>query len=234
MGWFNDIRSIFFPKRCFACESVLHSGQEAICADCRSHMPFTFYWMIKDNYLTDLFAGRMLLDGASALFYYEHGSQYREMIHDMKYRSAYEVADVLGQIYGYYIAQSPYFKGIDLIIPVPLHRKRLLSRGFNQSEVFARGIEKQCDLQVETKALKRVKNTDKQATKKDAHQRWENVEDAFELKRPDLLAGKKIMIVDDVITTGSTIEACTRAINAKLPDVRFYVGAMACVKKRLK
>lgn len=231
MGWGRDLVSIFFPKRCVVCTKLLLEGESSICVECRSKMPLTHYWNVEDNYLTDLFAGRVLLYSASALFYYRHDSHWRDAIHDMKYKSVYDVADVFGQIYGYHISGSKLYEGIDLIVPIPLHGQRFAKRGFNQAEVFARAIAKVYRCQVESRAVVRTINTPNQALKKSAHERWENVAGAFAVVRPELLVGKTIMIVDDVITTGATIESCTRAIEQAIPEMRFFVGAMAVVKK---
>lgn len=233
MSWYNDLEALFFPKRCVACNESLLSGEEIICVECRAAMPLTHYWMMRENYLTDLFAGRILLNTAASLFYYQKESHFRDMIHDLKYHNARDVGDVMGQIFGFYLKSSPLYKSVDLIVPVPLHRKRLALRGYNQAEVFARGISKETGIRVENRALVRTKNTDKQALKHTPHQRWENVEGAFAVKDKSLLEGRNIMIVDDVITTGATIEACTRAIEKEIPNSTFFVTSIACVKKGL-
>lgn len=234
MRWIKELWLLFFPKRCAACGGVLHSGESVLCVECRNNIPYTFYWTIKENYLTELFSGRFLFHHASALFFYDKQTIWSDMIISMKYFSDYYVAEAMGVIYGKMIQENPFYDQIDLIVPIPLHKKRLRERGYNQAEGFARGIERQTGIKVEPNAVKRAVYTQKQALKKSAQQRWENVENAFEIVNADLLKGKNIMIVDDVITTGATIEACAKAICDAIPDTRFFIGAIACGKRALK
>ena len=221
-----------FPKYCPSCNSKLDINENVICNECRVEMPFSYNWMRPDNNLTELLAARAKIHTASSLMYYMPHSPWQVLIHQLKYNNQKHIAYVLGEIYGFQLAQSPLYSKIDTIIPVPLHPIRHMSRGYNQSEQFAQGIANQLNATVITNSLKRSKHTKKQALKNVTAERWQNVQGAFKVRRSNLLEGKNILLVDDVITTGATIEACAKAISISNPNLRIWVGAIAFVNKK--
>lgn len=228
----KEFFGILLPRRCPLCGAILSAYENETCLECFASLPLTYDWLRQTNRLTELFAARVPLDCASAFMFYGHGKLSQHGVHSFKYYGNKNLAYLLGSIYGRMLADSGYFKDIDLLVPVPLHRWRLIGRGYNQSEIFCRGMASQMNIEVETNALRRVRYTKKQALSSGRLQRWQNVKDAFELKKPQRLLGRKIMVVDDVITTGATIEACVRAITDKLPHISIGIGCCAVAGRR--
>ncbi len=190
-------------------------------------MPLTGYYNRKDNAVVELLAGRILFAEASALMLYSKGSGYQRLIHSMKYGGRDDIAVVLGRIYGAYLQKSTLYSDLDVVVPVPLHRTKLHRRGYNQSAEFARGIAQQLGIALELRALRRIVKTKTQATLTTNKDRMENVSTAFKVHRPSQLEGKRILLVDDVITTGATIESCAKTINQSVPNSTLYIGAIA-------
>lgn len=227
LDFLGEILGLFFPKRCPLCGVVMQRAEQGICIECRGNLPLTYNWLRANNGLTEMFAGRVPLRGASALMYYGAGGLAQKGVHSFKYHDNRDVAYLFGAIYGRFLVECGRFNQVDMLVPVPLHRWRFWSRGYNQSEIFCRGMASQMGIEVQSGALRRVRATKKQALRKGRVQRWRNVEDAFLLVYPEKLLGRKVMIVDDVITTGSTLEACVRAISDKLPQIDVWVGCCA-------
>lgn len=227
---FKALLYSLFPRRCPLCGDMMVGGERDFCSLCRSDMPLTGYWMRKKNPLTELFAGRVMLDSASSLMFFRHDSTSQRAIHQLKYLGNRSMAISLGRIYGRYLAQSNLYDDVEILVPVPLHWSRRWNRGYNQSELFCQGMALEMNLRVETGALRRVRATAAQARKKSRTERWSNVEGAFCLCHPDRIVGRGVMLVDDVITTGATIEACARAISDVLPEQRIWIGSAATVR----
>jgi ComF family protein len=180
---------------------------------------------MNDNPVAQIFWGRCLIEKAAAFSYYNKGSRIRNLIHNMKYKGVKEVGCELGRIYGRSFKGSEFISGIELIIPVPLHPSKIKIRGFNQSECIAAGIADVTGLTVCTAALVRVIGSATQ-TKRSRYDRWTNVEGIFTVTDPDLIKGKHILLIDDVITTGSTIESCAGEL-LKVEGVKVSVAALA-------
>lgn len=228
--WFVSLARAVFPARCAVCSAALQAGEHTICTACRWDMPLTDYWSVHENFMVERFAGRVPFAEASALMFFKRHNDYRRMIHRMKYGARRDVARVLGEIYGGYLRESELYRDVELIVPVPLHFTKFIKRGYNQSEEFARGIASQMGAQVERRALVRIRRTRTQARLKDSEARAENVAGAFAIKRAELLEGRVVLLVDDVVTTGATLEAAARAIVEKCPSARLNLGAVAIVR----
>lgn len=188
-------------------------------------IPRTNYHNEPDNPVAQLFWGRCPIEKAAAFSYYNKGSRIRNLIHNLKYKGIREIGYDLGKLYGSSLTTSGFMTDIDMIIPVPLHPSKLRIRGFNQSESISEGIGEAASLPVEVKALTRVIISATQ-TKKSRYERWTNVERIFKVTDPQTITGKHILLVDDVITTGSTIESCTNEL-MKVANVRVSVVALA-------
>lgn len=228
--WAESLLSIIFPPQCACCDKALLDYEDTICTVCRYDMPITGYFNRKENYVVNLFAGRALFETASALMYFQRGSDFQKMIHRMKYSSRDDIARVLGEIYGAYLAESPFYEDVDLVVPVPLHFSKKIKRGYNQSSEFARAIAGKLGVECYADGLKRERRTKTQARLKTKENRAVNVEGAFVVNKVDRLAGRNILLVDDVITTGATLEECAVAINKEeLYGTKLYLGAMAVV-----
>jgi ComF family protein len=224
MNLINDFISLFFPITCPACGYNLFSNEKVICTKCLYHLPKTNFHMDKDNPVSKVFWGRVNIEFATAMFFYRKGGKVQQLIHQLKYKGHKEIGIILGELYGSELQTTDNFKEIDLIIPIPLHRKKLIKRGFNQSEVFAKGLSKSMKKEVDTNSVIRTVATSTQ-TRKSRYKRWENVNEIFEVKNPDKLTGKHILLVDDVITTGATMEACVQVI-LQAPGTKVSVASI--------
>ena len=200
-------------------------NESLICTECYVVIPRTNYHYEKDNPVAQLFWGRCMIEKAAAFSYYNKGSRIRNLIHNLKYKGIREIGYELGRIYGLSLEASGFTKDIDLIIPVPLHPAKKRIRGFNQSEIISMGIADVAQLPVDIKSLARIIVSATQ-TKRSRYERWTNVEGIFQVIDPQTIMGKHVLLVDDVITTGSTIESCTNEL-LKIEGVKVSVVALA-------
>lgn len=224
-GLWDDFLSLLFPRLCPGCGCHLLRNENVICTECYVLMPRTNFHLDGDNPVSMLFWGRCRLEKAAAFSFYSRGSRIRNMIHDLKYRGNTAVGTELGRIYGLALLRSGFLDGIDLIVPVPLHPSKKRLRGFNQSELIAGGISEASGIPVSTGILRRTSASATQ-TKKTRYERWTNVEGIFALPAEGLSEGKHLLLVDDVITTGATIEACAATL-LKNGDIKVSAVALA-------
>jgi len=229
MKWLRDLLDDFlcllFPRICYGCGNHLIRDEYLICTECYVVIPRTNFHTIKDNPVEQVFYGRCRIESAAAFSYFNKGSRIRKLIHSLKYGGVKEVGRELGKIYGRSLKSSGFLDGIDFIVPVPLHKSKKRARGFNQSETIAAGISEVTDLPLIVNAVARRIATSTQ-TKRSRIGRWDNVEGIFILKNPDLLTGKHILLVDDVITTGATMESCVNEI-LKAEGAKVSIVALA-------
>ena len=221
----DDFISLLFPRLCYACGNHLLRNEKLICTECYVLIPRTNYHLEDENPVAQLFWGRCLIEKAAAFSFYNKGSRIRNLIHSLKYKGIQEVGFELGRIYGLTLKSSGFTKDIDLIIPVPLHPSKKRRRGFNQCDLISSGLSEVTGLPVDTDSLIRITVSDTQ-TKRSRYERWTNVEGIFRVSNPGNLRGRHILLVDDVITTGSTIESCTNEL-LKVEGVRVSVVALA-------
>ena len=223
--WFGPLFHLFFPRCCAVCGASLIEGEDTICTRCNIDMPRTNYHKMKDNPVERMFWGKFPLERATSFFFYRKGSDFRQVLHQLKYGGQKEIGAIMGRYMASELQASDFFHGVDVIIPIPLHKKKQQIRGYNQSEWISRGIMAVTGIPVDTEAIIRRKNTETQ-TQKSALERWENVDGIFELHRSEYLAGKHILIVDDVLTTGATTVACASRL-AEIEGVRISVLTLA-------
>jgi ComF family protein len=221
----DDFISLLFPRLCYACGDHLMRNEKLICTGCYVVMPRTNYHIDDKNPVAQLFWGRCLIEKAAAFSFYNKGSRIRNLIHNLKYKGIKEIGFELGRIYGLSLKSSGFTKDIDLIIPVPLHPSKKRIRGFNQSDAISDGIAEVSGVPVDTDSLIRITGSATQ-TRRSRYERWINVEGIFHVKYPEKLLGMHILLVDDVITTGSTIESCANEL-LKIEGVRVSVVALA-------
>jgi ComF family protein len=207
----NGLTGLVFPDFCEVCGTPLVRNEKYICLSCLYKMPRTKFWEKEDNDIEKLFWGKADIKRACSLFYFRKGSDYRPMIHRLKYKGKYTIGLRLGEELGICLESSALYKDISMLVPVPLHPAKEKMRGYNQSEFIARGISNIMNLPLEKRNLIRTKYTETQ-TFKNALERWENVQSVFEVRDRSRLNGEHVLLIDDVITTGSTIEACALAI----------------------
>ena len=221
----DDFISLLFPRLCYGCGNHLVRNESLICTECYVMIPRTNYHLEPDNPVAQLFWGRCRIEKAAAFSYYTRDSRIRKLIHQMKYKGAREIGAELGRIYAVSLMSSKFLDDIDIIIPVPLHHSKVRQRGFNQSDVISQGISSVSGLPVNTTTLVRKTVTQTQ-TRKSRYERWTNVSDIFYVTDEDKLKGRHVLLVDDVITTGSTIEACADEI-LKTEATKVSVAAIA-------
>lgn len=205
-SYFN-LLELLFPTLCVACGNRLVTQEKFLCIDCWHDLPVTNFHFDTENKVARLFWGRVKIENATAFFAYNKGSNYQHLIHFIKYKGLKELGFETGRRFGIALSASPDFNSIDFVVPVPLHPKKQKLRGYNQSEWISKGISESLKKPVSTDNLKRNLHTSTQ-TRKNRYERWENVENIFEVTRPEEFAGKHILLIDDVVTTGSTLESC--------------------------
>jgi ComF family protein len=221
----DDFISLLFPRLCYACGNHLSRNENLICTECYILIPRTGYHLEPDNPVEKLFWGRCRIEKAAAFSFYNKGSRIRNLIHNLKYKGIRDVGYELGRIYGETLKNSDFTDDIDIIIPVPLHPSKKRVRGFNQSDIISQGLSEATGLPVDKLLLSRITVSSSQ-TKKSRYERWTNVEGIFSVADVANLRGKHVLLVDDVITTGSTIESCASEL-LKTEGVRVSVVALA-------
>jgi ComF family protein len=222
---FDDLLSLFYPKMCVACEEREPAPQGLLCLECLYRLPLTDHAHQRNNAFEQRFWGRLPLEGGAALYQFVKGGRVQRLIHQLKYKGRKEIGHALGARHGAQLRQAPPFDTVDLVVPVPLHPRRLRQRGYNQSEGFAAGLAEAMELPWNGKLLRRAWHADSQ-TRRSRLARVENVANAFELTAPSATAGKHILLVDDVLTTGATLEACGNCL-LQTPDVRLSMATIA-------
>ena len=222
----EDLVSLVYPKVCMSCENALLRSEDIMCTHCRYHLPRTGYHLQPENPVVKLFWGRVDVRSAASCFLFTKGSGVQKLVHQLKYNGQTEVGRVLGRLYGSELKQSPLFNKTDVIIPVPLHPARLRKRGYNQCDYFAEGLSQSLCIPADLTNVQRVVATGSQ-TRKSRFERWKNVEYVFKAQQPHLLENKHVLLVDDVITTGSTLEACAQQL-LTIPNVRVSIATIAC------
>lgn len=221
----NHLASMFFPSTCKACNKQLLKNESIICLECEFHLPQTGYHKMKENPIAKNFWGRANIHYALAMYFFDKGDKLQKLLHQLKYKGQKEVGVKLGKLFGTELKNGYLAGEIDFIVPVPLHKKKLRLRGYNQSELIAQGISQTFNLPVLTDTLIRKTATDTQ-TRKSRFERFENVDNVFEVKQKEKVAHKHILLIDDVITTGSTIAACAEAFST-IDNCKVSVAAIA-------
>ncbi|MCE5204624.1 MAG: ComF family protein [Porphyromonadaceae bacterium] len=218
MSWLmrrNDLlmefSHLFFPDVCMVCGEELIQSEECICLRCLYKLPRTYNFRYPDNAAEQLMAGRIPFERIASFCVYAKKGMLPPLIYQLKYHHCKEVGILLGKIFGEDLQESDFLKPIDVIVPVPLHPKKEKIRGYNQAEVIACGLAEATSLPLSVGNLIRVVYNPTQ-TKRTKTQRWENVKHVFLVKDPDEYVQKHLLLVDDVITTGSTMEACGTAL----------------------
>lgn len=209
----KDLLHLFYPHLCLGCGTVLNKKKQPLCISCLSQLPHTNFQNLSNNPTEKIFTGRITVQAAYSEFYFSKQHVVQELIHHLKYKQQKEIGIFLGEIMGVSLSNSKRFSNIDGIVPLPIHKKREYKRGYNQSLLLAKGISNITNWPLWTEAVIR-KSFSTSQTEKQRHQRWQNTIDSFVVTDRTTLLNKHILLVDDVITTGATIEGCGKALSS--------------------
>lgn len=216
---------LLFPRYCLLCQDKLFAFEPHLCTHCLAKLPYVTNPFSLNNDTEMRLRGRFPFEKAESLLYFDKGGDSQRVIHAIKYQGAKDAALFLGKIGGQMLASNAHFNTIDFIIPVPMYEAKRRKRGYNQSKVLADGIAEMLHTPVENDCLRKIRATDSQTNHK-GNDRWENVKGSFVVDYPDRLTGKHILLVDDVLTTGATIDACAQALLV-IPGIQISVFALA-------
>ncbi|MEI7503550.1 MAG: ComF family protein [Paludibacter sp.] len=220
-----DLFNLMYPNLCLVCGDNLMKNEQCLCLTCLHGIPKTNFHLTPNNPIDKRFWGKTSIHRCTAFFYFQKGSPFQKILHALKYKDNKEVGEILGKYAASDLLDSKDFASVDVIIPVPLHPKKYLKRGYNQSEWIGKGLSVILEKPQDITTLIRTKENTTQ-TKKSVFERYENTEGIFELNDKTTLVGKHILLVDDVLTTGSTLEACIRALLA-IEGVKVSVFTLA-------
>ncbi len=208
---FKDLYQTVFPKICYGCSSDLAKTETWLCTSCKTNLPLTHFHKYNSNPVTQIFNGRVPLVHASSFFYFVKESAVQHLLHALKYNNTPKLGTAIGEWYAEELIRDRAFESIDAIVPIPLHYSKQQKRGYNQSAMFAIGLTHLLKKPLDITSVIRNTATETQ-TQKSRMERWENVSDVFEINSAEKLTNKHILLVDDVITTGATLEACANKI----------------------
>lgn len=223
--YLTDFFNLFFPKICALCGLNLYKNEEVLCSKCEYNIPKTNYFKEKDNPVEKVFWGRVPIESACSFYFFEKGGKYQKLIHTLKYKDGRDVGKYIGKLFGLDLKTSENYNSIDAIIPVPLHPKKERKRGYNQSMEIALGLSEAMNKPVWNDCLKRRVYNETQ-TKKNRFDRYKNVENIFELVKVDAVENMHLLIVDDVLTTGATLESAIAEL-LKGKNVKVSVATLA-------
>ncbi len=225
MTYFDDLISLFYPRLCAGCATSLVKGEEVLCLNCMADLPRTNYHLNDENPVFQIFMGRVNITLATSFCHFDKGGRVQHLLHELKYKGNSEVGHKMGILFGYDLMKDTLFQDIDAIIPVPLHPKKEKKRGYNQSYEICKGLSESMNRPIITGNLVRAIHTASQ-TRKGRFERWENVSGIFNVNNSVSLTGKHLLLVDDVVTTGATLEACCEPL-LQIPGVRVSIATLA-------
>ena len=221
----NHLVNLFFPKSCAGCHAILLSDEKVICTQCRHEIPLTNHHKIEENEIFQKLYGRIPLEFGAALFYFHKKGIVQEMMHQLKYKGNQEIGTIVGDWYASELKDLEPMKNIDYIIPVPLHRRRFRERGYNQVATFGKALAQNLNIPYEESILQRKLYT-KTQTKKSLLGRADINKTIFDVTFSENHHSKHFLLIDDVMTTGSTLEACSREL-LKIPNAKISIVCMA-------
>lgn len=221
----KDLLNLMFPNICHVCGALLTGNETYLCLSCLYNIPKTNYHTEPDNPVEKRFWGKVQLLRGTSYFLFQKGSPFQKILHNIKYKGDKELGYMLGKHAAFDLLDSIDFISVDFIVPVPLHYKKLKKRGYNQSEWIAKGLSEVFEKPVDTTNLTKEKENTSQ-TRKGVYERYENTEGVFNIKDTELFTGKHVLLVDDVLTTGSTLEACIKELS-KTTNIKISVFTLA-------
>ena len=221
----QSVLQAVFPSRCACCGEVLVQGERQICLNCLADLTRTLFTALDDNPAERLLAERFRLEKATAMLAFRQGNKVQQVVHAMKFHGGCDLCVEMGRQLGLELLRSGRFDDVEVLVPVPLHWTRRLMRGYNQSELLCRGISQTFGREVNSRALVRHRRTRKQSQQA-GEGRERNVAGAFSVKRPEALAGRHVLLVDDVLTSGATVGSCGEALG-HVPGVKVSVAVLS-------
>lgn len=225
MSLLTDFTALFYPLTCAACSGELVKGEEFICTNCVVSLPYTGFESQSPNLVEQIFWGRVPVEAATAYLHFRKGNKTRNMMHRIKYKGEKELAAYVGKLMARGLMANPAFAAAEMIIPVPMHKNKQRKRGFNQSEWFAKGLAERMGVPVVTDVLIKTTAT-KTQTQKSRWQRWISQDEVVKVVNAETITGKHILLVDDIVTTGSTLEHCANALKAAA-ECKISIATMA-------
>lgn len=227
--WLKDLIGLVYPDICCSCDRRLAQSEDLICLQCLFDLPKTDYPRDTENPIAKRLAGRIPFEQATAMFTFSKKGKIQNMMYHLKYQGRYRIGVLLGELFGAELLTLPHWQSVSAIVPIPLHPKKYKKRGYNQSDAIAEGMSKKMHIPYLPNAIIRNTNTQTQ-TKKSKEERWKNVEQIFDIQYPELLENQHVLLLDDVITTGSTMEACAE-IMLKIPGLTISIAGLACADR---
>lgn len=228
-SFLNNVRigllNLFYPELCQNCQRHLNNEEQVLCLHCVLKLPKTNFHLLAENKASDIFIGRIPIESATTFVYFTKDGMIQHLLHQFKYRGKKRIGLLFGNLLAMDVSDCEWIKEIDVIIPVPLHKKKERSRGFNQAEIFARGLGTTLAIEVRTDAVTRIKFAASQTTKS-RQERLENVTGIFRARAHHNLENKHILLVDDVLTTGATLESCALEL-LKIPGIKISIATIA-------
>jgi len=221
----TTLKNLFFPPYCTGCNKILTGGEKELCTTCRHQIPETHFHTHNDPLVQKVFYGRLPLRLATSLFYFEKKGPVQKLLHHLKYRGKEKLSGFIGNWLGGQLARLDSYQDIDVIVPVPIHPKKLRTRGYNQVTGFGKSLAEHLHSSYRDDVLLKSKNTKTQVFK-GRFTRSDEVYGAFYIKEPNDLEGKHILLVDDILTTGATLEACGIEL-LKIPNITLSIATMA-------
>lgn len=225
----NHIDRVLFPEVCFGCNARLSGGENLVCTACRNDLPLTDFSYQQENSIDRIFYGRVAIEKANSLLFFRQNGIVKNILHYLKYRNQEQIGAFFGDWFGQNMKDEGLMDKIDIVMPVPLHHKKLKLRGYNQVDLFGKKIAYHLNARFIADALVKTANT-KTQTKKARVLRWSQIQQLYTNNPTYNLKGKIILLVDDVITTGATIEACAKALQ-NTECTKIFVASMAVVPK---
>ncbi|MEO8772098.1 MAG: ComF family protein [Ferruginibacter sp.] len=226
---FADAFHLFYPHHCIGCGSDLITKDNLLCINCIDELPHTNFASHENNYIENIFRGRMNVKAAHSEFYFSKGQLVQHLIHQLKYKANKEIGFYMGEMMGNSLLAASRFSNIDYLVPVPLYIDKEFKRGYNQSTIICDGIEASTQIPLMNNNIIRQRHTETQ-TRKNRSSRWQNVANSFVVKNPATITGKNILLIDDVITTGASLEACGQAI-LQVTGTSLSIAALAHATK---
>lgn len=227
--WAFELTGVFYPEICEACDDLLIPGERIFCTRCMISLPQTGFHRQTDNPVARQFWGKVHLQSAAACWYFQKGGNVQRLLHRLKYEHKPEIGVRAGELYGLQLIQSSDFRDVNMILPVPLHPRKLKIRGYNQAASFGEGLAHTMQVEMKQDILLRSRHTSTQ-TKKSRFARYLNVGTAFFVADPGKINQKHVLLVDDVITTGSTLEACAIKLQ-ETSNVKVSVASIAYAER---